>query len=133
MSMKVLIAEPDFRFAQLAGTFLERLANMVSYENRSDQILDRIDHFKPDLLILAAELADEQLLKQVNDRPDRPAILLTEGLDRYDRAWQAWQNGGDELLLKPIFTTDDLQIAIVTALENRANPAGRIKPAAKSA
>ncbi len=133
MSMKILIAEPDFRFAQQAGAFLERLANLVSYENRSDQLLDRIARFKPDLLIIAAELADEHILEQINASQDRPAILLTEGLDRYDRAWQAWQNGGDELLLKPIFTTDDLHIAIVTALENRANPAGRQHTTAKSA
>ena len=131
--MKILIAEPDFRFAQQAGAFLERLANLVSYENRSDKLLDRIECFKPDLLIIAAELATEHIFEQINAAQDRPAILLTEGLDRYDRAWQAWQNGGDELLLKPIFTTDDLHIAIVTALENRANPAGRQYTTAKSA
>ncbi len=133
MSMKVLIAEPDFKFAQQAGTFLERLANLVSYEPQADQILARIEKFKPHLLIIAAELATGEVLDKIKDVPDRPAILLTEGLDRYDRAWRAWQNGGDELLLKPIFTTDDLHIAIVTALENRANPAGRVKPAVKSA
>ena len=37
---------------------------------------------------------------------------------RFDRAWRVWQKGGDELLLKPVFTVDELHQAIVTAREN---------------
>ena len=53
-------------------------------------------------------------------------------MDRYDRAWRAWQTGGDELLMKPVFTSAELHQAIVTALENAA--AGcRTRPTAATA
>ena len=58
-------------------------------------------------------------------------MLLTENLDRFDRAWRAWQQGGDELLLKPVLSTHDLHQAIVTARENavagvRPHPAAAV-------
>ena len=50
----------------------------------------------------------------------QPAVLLTIWMDRYDIAWRAWQRGGDELLMKPLFNTGELHLAIVTALQNAA-------------
>ncbi len=50
----------------------------------------------------------------------RPAGLLTGWVDRFDVTWRAWQTGGDELLIKPMFREEDLHEAIVMALENAA-------------
>ncbi len=121
MSMKVLIVEPDWRFAQMASTYLENHAHLVVQENRLDDALARAEHWQPDLVIVASELAEDgflDLLQDATPAANRPAVLLTGWLDRYDIAWRAWQKGGDELLIKPIFTTDELHTAIVTALEN---------------
>jgi len=121
MSMKVLIVEPDWRFAKSAATYLESHAHLVVQESRLDDALARAEHWRPDLVIVAAELAEEGFLGLLEDAApgvSRPAVLLTGWLDRYDIAWRAWQKGGDELLIKPIFTTDELHTAIVTALEN---------------
>jgi len=120
MSMKVLIVEPDWRFARMASAYLESHAHLVVQESRLDDALARAAHWRPDLAIVASELAEEGFLDLLqNAAPDnRPAVLLTGWLDRYDIAWRAWQKGGDELLMKPVFTTDELHEAIVTALEN---------------
>ena len=62
----------------------------------------------------------------------KPAILISEHMSNYKRAWAAWQRGGDELLMKPIFKATELQEAVVTALENanlQSNKNGR-QPAA---
>jgi hypothetical protein len=53
-------------------------------------------------------------------------------MDRYDRIWRAWQQGGDELLVKPIFTSKELLDAIVATMEN-AVTGRRSQPAAVSA
>ena len=122
MSLKVLVVEPDWRFSRMAGEYLESHAHHVVRASRLDEALDRTAHWRPDLIILAAELAEDgmlELLTEAGGSP-RPAVLLTGWLDRYDIAWRAWQRGGDELLVKPVFTTDELHEAIVTALENAA-------------
>ena len=51
----------------------------------------------------------------------KPAVLLTGRMDRYSVAWKAWQKGGDELLMKPVFKSEEIHDAIVTAMENRVS------------
>jgi DNA-binding response OmpR family regulator len=120
MSMKVLIVEPDWRFAKQAAGYLESHAHLVVQETRLDEALARAAHWKPDLVIVAAEVAEDNFLELLAGAAphNRPAVLLTGWLDRYDIAWRAWQKGGDELLMKPVFTTEEIHQAIVTALEN---------------
>ena len=105
---------------------------MVTIHVNPSHVLERAKNWEPDLIILAAELAERGVLNELNALRDRPAVLLTEHMDRYDRAWRAWQQGGDELLMKPVFRAAELHEAIVTALENAA--AGRwSRPTAASA
>ena len=120
VSLKVLIADPDWRFAEQASSYLESRAHLVVHVSQADAAFARAEHWQPDLVILAAELAEKGLLTSLCGLPQRPAILLTGWLDRYDRAWRAWQKGGDELLIKPIWRKSELHDAIVTALENAA-------------
>jgi DNA-binding response OmpR family regulator len=118
MSMKVLLVEPDWRFAQMASDYLESHAHLVVRETRADSALQRADHWQPDLAIVAAELAEDGFAERLAEISPGTAVLLTGWLDRYDIAWRAWQTGGDELLMKPVFSTDELHEAIVAALEN---------------
>jgi DNA-binding response OmpR family regulator len=118
--MKVLIADPDWRFAEKACLFLESRAHLVVCENRPSVVLEHAQSWQPDLVILAGELAQRGLIEPLTAANPRPAILLTEHMARFDRAWQVWQKGGDELLLKPVFKIDELHDAIVVARENAA-------------
>jgi DNA-binding response OmpR family regulator len=133
MSMKVLVVEPDWRFARNVATYLESHAHLVVQEVRLDNAVRRVAHWQPDLVIVAAELAEDGFLDLITEINPRPAILLTGWLDRYDIAWRAWQKGGDELLIKPIFSTDDLHEAIITALENAAAGTRQTRHHAKAA
>jgi len=47
-------------------------------------------------------------------------VLLTGWVDRCKQVWRTWQQGGDELLMKPVFKSADLLEAIVSARENAA-------------
>ncbi len=127
MSMKVLIADPDWRFTGQATAYLEAHAHLVVTESRPKEIRSHVEHWQPDLVILAAELADKGVLDWLYKQESRSAVLLTGRMDRYSLAWKAWQKGGDELLMKPVFKSEEIHDAIVTAMENRVSGA-RVKP-----
>jgi len=120
MSMKVLIADPDWRFAEQAMDYLESRAHLVVRKAQADEALAHAEHWQPDLVMVAAELAQDGLLASLAKLPQAPAVLLTGWMDRFDRVWQAWQHGGHELLMKPVFAAEEIHSAIVTAMENAA-------------
>lgn len=125
--MKVLIIDTDWRFAQQATNYLESHAHLVVNQNQREKAVTQLQHWQPDLVILSAELADQKVLEAVYSKSTgRPALLLTDHMDRFARAWQTWQKCGDELLMKPIFKSEELQEAIVAAMENAV--AGNAKP-----
>jgi DNA-binding response OmpR family regulator len=134
--MKVLIADPDWHFSQRASRFLESRAHLVVCETNLHAASDQARRWVPDLVILAAELAVRSgMLELLSSLDPRPAVLLTERMDRFDRAWRAWQKGGDELLLKPMLSTHDLHLAIVAARENAVTGvrrSGRARAAASA-
>lgn len=121
MSMKVLIADPDWRFSRQATAYLESHAHLVVRRTEIPEILQSVSEWQPDLVIVSEQLTEDGLLEHIHASSDRPAVLLVGWMDRYDRIWRAWQRGGDELLMKPIFKARDLQDAIVTAMENAAS------------
>ena len=133
MSMKVLIVDQDWRFAEQASAFLEAQAHLVVHLPSSSGVMEQVRRWQPDLVIVADELGLDGLLKSLHSLSPRPAVLLTGWLDRYDRLWRAWQLGGDELLIKPFFHTDQLQQAVITARENATCGTRRIAPASASA
>jgi DNA-binding response OmpR family regulator len=118
--MKILISDPDWHFSRQAAGYLEGMAHLVVHQADTNQALELARRWEPDVVILAAESAEAGLLEELCESQTRPAILLTEYMDRYDRAWRAWQIGGDELLMKPVFESRELHDAIVAARENAA-------------
>ena len=123
MSMKVLLSDCDWRFTRQVCAYLESRAHLAVTCTDVAEAAQRAESWRPDLVILGAELAEKGLLERIYRLDPRPAVLLTEHMARYDRAWRVWQDGGDELLMKPIFKPEELQEAIVTAMENAASGA----------
>ncbi len=120
MSLKVLICDTDHRFVERATRFLGRHGHQVLIEPLIDDVFEGVRRWRPDVLVLASEAVypdHGEVLKQINQLPRRPAILLTGQLDRFDAAWRVWRQGGDELLLKPILHAWELHTAIISALE----------------
>ena len=115
--MKVMIIESDWPFEAKATEYFESHADLVVHEIPAGAV-DHARSWGPDLLILAAEYATEGLLDSMGKLEPAPAVLLTEHMSRFDRAWSAWQLGGDELLMKPIFHLHELRQASITAMEN---------------
>ncbi|MFP4106611.1 MAG: hypothetical protein ACLFVU_11050 [Phycisphaerae bacterium] len=120
MSLKVMIVESDWSLAHQAEDYLESRAHHVCRVIRPAEALTKAEHWGPDLVIVSAEYTENGLLEELHALPQAPAVLLTGSMDRYDLAWRAWQRGGHELLLKPIFRTSEMRSAIITAMENHA-------------
>ena len=118
--MKVLLYDPDWRFTRTATTYLESKAHNVVCETHAVQVAARVKNWRPDLVIVAAEVAEKSLMDSLHSSPHRPAVLLTCWMERFDLAWRAWQMGADELLMKPVIKTAEFTDAIVTALKNAA-------------
>ena len=132
--MKVLIVDADRSFATHASEYLESRAHLVVHQTSTEDVLDQAEHWQPDLVIVAAELGQTGIIEGLRQLNPRPAVLLTGWMDRSDLAWRAWQCGGDELLMKPLFNTGELHLAIVTALQRAAatSPNGRMPVAASA-
>ena len=116
--MKILIADADWRFVRQATDYLESRGHLVVHQNRVEAALAQANRWQPDLVILAADLADDRMVKGLRNSFSSPAVLLTEHMDRFDRAWRVWQKCGHELLMKPVCKSQELHDAIVTAMEN---------------
>ncbi|MBN1941738.1 MAG: response regulator transcription factor [Phycisphaerae bacterium] len=129
--MRIMLIESDWNFEAKAVAYLESRADMVVRQSPATAVR-HAQAWQPDVVILAAEYAGEELLNGLRALPSRPAILITEHMSRFDRAWRAWQLGGDELLMKPLFHTRELHDAIVIAMERAALSAG-LAPAASLA
>ncbi len=129
--MKVLIVDTDWRFAHQAVNFLEARAHHVVLQPNASEAFEQTLHWKPDLVIVAAELGDNGLIESLHDLPQRPAVLLTGWMDKYDAVWRAWQQGGDELFMKPMLRIDELHESIVTAMENAAAGTSEERTAAR--
>jgi len=132
MSMKVLIADGDWRFARQAASFLEARAHLVVRHTGHAATIEGARQWQPDLVIVSEELAQTGLIEELHALEPRPAVLLVGWMDRYDKVWRVWQRGGDELLMKPVFDGQELLSAIVSAMENAVTGV-RTRPTAVSA
>jgi DNA-binding response OmpR family regulator len=117
--MRVIIVESDRQFAEKAATYFEGHGDQVINESPTT-LIDRLRHWQADLLLLSAESATEELMNAIRALRAGPAILLSEHMSRFQRAWSAWQRGGHELLMRPIFHAYELREAVTVALENAA-------------
>lgn len=118
--MKVLIADPDWRFTRKATAFLESRAHDVVVQPVGRALIKQVRRWRPDVVIVAVELAEDGLLEALQAGPGRPAVVLTSWLDGYCPAWRAWRRGADELLIKPVLASADLQQALVIARQRAA-------------
>ena len=120
--MKIIIVDSDWRFVSKATQYFESFADTIIQQS-AFSLVSRTRTWNPDLIILSAEYATGDLLESLQSISPRPAVLLTEHMSRYDRAWAAWQRGGDELLMKPVFKSQDLRDAVLVAMQKAAiNP-----------
>ena len=118
-TMRIMIVESDWHFEIKAIQYFEARADLV-VRRTPDAALQCAQSWQPELVILAAGYVNESLIAGLRALSVPPAILITEHMSRFDQAWRAWQVGGDELLMKPVFHVRELHEAVMQAMERAA-------------
>jgi DNA-binding response OmpR family regulator len=133
--MKALIIDNDSRLINQIRQTLEADGHLAVDYADADQALRQGRNWRPEVVFVNSELPacwQGDLLDKLARLPDRPAIILTASLERFDLAWRAWQLGGDEVVFKPLFGTDEVHRVILTARQ-KAITGREYKPFAQAA
>ena len=138
MSMKILVVDSDSSFLRQTRDLLEPRGHYVVHEADTDRALRRSLKWHPDVIMVSTEYescCDGNLLNDLARLTPRPAILLISAMTDFEKAWRAWQRGGDEVLFKPLLHSSELHTAIMSARQNALCPSRRpaVRPLAMSA
>ena len=128
MSLKVLLVDSDWYFLNQATNILESRGHHVLQEPDPAEAVERARRWRPDVAMVDVRLPvvhQGELLAQLADIQPRPAIVLLSALGDFEKAWKAWQRGGDDVLFKPILHPADVHLAILTARKNALCPQRR--------
>lgn len=104
---RILIVEDDPAQALFAEAILRHAGMEVRVLGESLPVLDELDRFQPDLLLLDLNMPDHDgleltaMIRARGRHPDLPIVFLSGDQDRHRRA-EALDAGGDDFLVKPI-------------------------------
>lgn len=122
--VRVLMAEDDARLARYIRANLEEQQYRVRAVSHGMQFLRQLDLEEPDIIILAAQLADMsgvELLKRVREFSHVPVMMLCDACEEDERV-ELFDLGSDDLVLKP-FGMRELLARLRALLRRQAPPA----------
>ena len=129
---RVLIIEDDRSQAMFAQTILRKAGVQVQLERNPMQVLDTLEEFRPDLILMDLYMPDcdgMELTAIIRERDpfiNTPIVFLSGESDT-DKHFDALLAGGDDFLAKPIRPRHLIQA--VTNRVRRARQLGRGRPA----
>lgn len=129
--VRVLLAENDARMTRYLRANLEEQRYRVQAVSHGVQFLRQLDLEEPDIILLAARLADMsgiELLQRLREFSQTPVIMLCDDCDEDERV-QMLDLGCDDLVVKP-FGMKEL-LARVRVLLRRQKAASANQPAAQ--
>jgi DNA-binding response OmpR family regulator len=121
----ILLVEDDLRLAELVSRYLQNNGFQVSATSAAEEVLDRIDRDRPDLIILDIGLPGEDgfsLCRRLRPAYQQPILILTARDNDIDHVL-GLELGADDYVVKPI--EPRVLLARIGALLRRA----RGKPA----
>jgi DNA-binding response OmpR family regulator len=120
---RILLVDDELAITENLAPFLERSGFEVTTREDGEQALERLDEWKPDLIILDVlmpRLDGREVLRRLRRQGNQtPVILLTQVGEASERA-MALEEGADDYLNKP-FNPQEL-VARVRAVMRRARP-----------
>lgn len=120
---RILIVDDDAPQALFAQAILRRAGMETRVLGESLAVLDELDRFQPDLLLLDLNMPDcdgfelTALIRERDGYVNTPIVFLSGDQDE-DRQFAALDAGGDDFLMKPIRPTH-----LVAAVTNRVRRA----------
>lgn len=95
-SLKVLIAEDDDSIARLYQTYLEAYDIAVERANDGNEALEKIQSFKPDVLLLDIMMPGKDgfdVLKELSDNNNKLPVIIFTALSSEDEKKRALDYG----------------------------------------
>jgi DNA-binding response OmpR family regulator len=122
----VLLVEDDLRLAELVSRYLESNGLRVAIASRGDEVVARVGHEPPDLVILDLGLPGEDgltLCRQLRPDYNNPILILTARDSDIDHVL-GLELGADDYVIKPV--EPRVLLARIGALlrRSRAEPHG---------
>lgn len=122
-AFRVLIVEDEVELGSHYALILQKAGYQTRVLNRPQQLLDTLDAFRPDLVLMDLYLPEcsgtelAEMIRQAPEYADLP-VLFVSGETDPDLQNEALAHGGDGFLVKPIL--DRQLIAAVSARVQRA-------------
>jgi len=115
MSLRVLLADPDWELLKLAFRTLRDAGNEVVIEAGPEDAMRLAVQWRPNVIICPAECLDFWEAHHGEDFADlrsRCSVLVTAPISDPDCPWRKWADRGHEVLLKPLVHPSELSAAI---------------------
>ncbi|MGC9457338.1 MAG: hypothetical protein ACP5DC_07410 [Halothiobacillaceae bacterium] len=126
--LTILVCDPDAEFVRGAGDALRAAGHHVLVAPDRSRAMGLLLGGKPQVVIVPSEAFNrpesEHMAAFIHGLPDRPAVIITMTLGRFDLAQQAWQLGADEAVFKPLLDDTELTDAVNRAMDKVAGESG---------
>jgi DNA-binding NtrC family response regulator len=122
MAARILLVEDEANMLPPLVRILERRGYDVVTASNGKEALERLEDASIDVMVtdLNMPVMDGMtLLRELQERPARPAILVLTGYGTIPSAVEAMRLGAADYLIKPS-TADELMLKVERELENRA-------------
>lgn len=121
---KILVIDDEPEITEIIEAFLDNAGYRVKVENRPQNAIHLVRHFRPDLILLDIMMPGTDgyvicnQIKEDSDISDIPVIFLT-GKDSKDDQGKSFQVGGDMFIKKPFSCERLLEIVNIVLLSVR--------------
>jgi two-component system, cell cycle sensor histidine kinase and response regulator CckA len=119
---KILILDDEIIQLEIAESLFTELNYKVRTVSEPDRVLDEIDDFKPDIVILDMILTEKtdglDVYKKIKEKHKNMSVMIISGYSESERVIEAISLGVKRFVKKP-FTIEEIGRAIRDILENR--------------
>jgi two-component system response regulator HydG len=125
MQQKILVIDDDTDICLLLKRFLTKNGFAVEIAHNGRTGLERLDNFKPDLVMTDFRLGDidgGELLVKIKERYPQVPVLIITGYSDIKVAINVMKQGAYDYITKPLFP-DEILVTIRKALESAGRPA----------
>lgn len=119
---KILLVEDEIEVSEILRDYLKAEGFDVAIEDQGDQVIEKVNEFDPDLILLDRNLPGAEgldICQQLRATSDVAIIMLTAKVDEIDRL-MGYDSGADDYICKP--TPPKEVIARVKAVLRRFKP-----------
>jgi DNA-binding response OmpR family regulator len=113
--MRILIAEDDDLMLKTLEFRLKRDGHEVIIARDGREALEKVDEFKPDLVItdiMMPYLSGLEIIGSIRQKyPNKIPIIILSGMGQEDVVLEAFQLGADDYITKP-FSPNELSVRI---------------------